>query len=155
MPISNAAIPYLNVIRSEIVFIELLTINNTNMATLFVANYHEDITSRGITFLASAFEIILPNQDPESLPDITIKICNVSPAIMEFVRAMETPPSLRLEIVTNLNLDLVEITVDYLKMRNVTYNAFEITGTLLVDNWLARKFGDLYDPVQFPGLFAI
>lgn len=155
MPISAAATPYLHLMRSPIVFIELLTITNINMVPLYVANSNDVVTSRGFTFRPSSFEIILPAQDPEEFPNLSIRICNVDPAIMEYLRAVGTAPTLRLDIVTDLDLNNPEITIDFLKLKTVTYNSFEIVGSLMIDNWLGRKFGDIYDPVQFPGLFAI
>jgi len=138
------------------VFIELLTIESPpNIFPLYVANNNEDVVSRGTTFKASAFEITLPNQDPEKLPDLNLTIQNVDTKIMEYIRMFEYPPVMKLEIVTSIDLDLVEVAVDFLTLKSVQYNQFEITGSLKIENWLGRKFGDSYDPVQFPGLFAI
>ena len=50
--------------------------------------------------------------------------------------------------------DVIEIQIDNLKLRNVQFNAFTITGALVMDSPLGRNFpSGTYNPKQFLGLF--
>lgn len=155
MPISAAATPYLQATSSPIVFVPLLTLTLPGLPALRVANNTTDVVSRGQTFQACAFELVLPNQDADKMPSVSLKIVNADRRIVEYIRSLALAPQMLLEVVTNLDFDLVEISISHLKLQQVQYDALEVSGTLEIDNWLNRKFGSAYDPVQFPALFAI
>lgn len=155
MPISSAAVPYLQATSSEIVFVPLLTLTLPNLPPLRCANNTVDIVSRGETFTATSFELVLPNQDSDKMPSVSLKIINVDRRITEYIRSLPVAPEMLLEIVTNVDFDLPEIVIDQLKLTDVSYDAFQVSGTLAINNWLNRAFGGTYNPVAFPGLFAL
>ena len=106
-------------------------------------------SSSDITFLA-LLTFTIPSQ-PAVAP---VRVVNNTVNIMS--RGLEFQAYLLLEIITNVNYDVVERAVGYLKLTSVDYDTFKIRGTLQVDNVLSRRFpADIYDPVQFPGLFAL
>jgi hypothetical protein len=154
MPLSAAATPLVQATSSEIVFIALLTFSLPGYPTLRLCNNSVDVVSRGETFLAFPFQVSMPNEDAERLPQVQLRIDNVSGEIIEYLRALTMPPTLLLEVVTNVNWDVVEKSVGFLMLHQIGYNAIEVTGTLILDNFLTRQFGSIYDPVQFPAIFT-
>lgn len=152
-------IPYAQSSSSDVVFLALLTFTlpeNPAVPALRVVNNTVNIVSRGMEFQAYPFELTLPDDTPDKLPTVSLQISNVDRAIMIWLRAFATPPQLMVEVITNVNYDVVERAIGFLKLEFIDYDALNIKGTLAVDNGLNRRFpGDDYDPVQFPGLFAI
>ena len=159
MALSPSVIPYAQSSSSDITFLALLTFtipSQPAVAPVRVVNNTVNIMSRGLEFQAYPFNVVLPQDTQDTLPTVALEIDNVSPDIMVMVRGFPEPPNLLLEIITNVNYDVVERAVGYLKLTSVDYDTFKIRGTLQVDNVLSRRFpADIYDPVQFPGLFAL
>jgi hypothetical protein len=61
-----------------------------------------------------------------------------------------------LEVVSNVDFDVVEKAVGFLKLSSVNYDALTITLAMQLDNFLARRFPkEDYIPATFPALFAI
>jgi hypothetical protein len=154
MPLTPVIIPQVQATSSTIVFVALLTFSLPGRDSLRVCNNSVDVVSRGQTFTAFPFQIVLPNDDSEKLPTVSLKIANVSGEIMDFIRGLPEAPNLLLEIVTDVDFDVVEKSVGFLTMNVIGYNALDITGSLTVENILSRRFpaGD-YSPVEFPALF--
>lgn len=156
MPLTPAIVPQVQATSSEIIFVELLTFSMPGRDPLRVCNNSVDVVSRGETFTAFPFQIVLPNDDSEKLPTVSLRISNVSGEIMDFIRSLPQAPILLLEIVTNADFDVVEKSVGFLKMDVISYNALDISGSLTVENILQRRFpaGD-YSPVEFPAIFMV
>jgi hypothetical protein len=156
MPLRPATVPYAQASSSEVIFLALLTFSMPGVEPLRVVNNTVDIRSRGNLYSAYPFKVTLPNDDNERLPTVTLEIDNVSGELMKWIRGFQTAPTLLLEIVTNINYDVVERSVGYLRLSQVDYDTMTITGSLEVDNILSWRFpADVYDPVQFPGVFAV
>jgi hypothetical protein len=149
-PNANAAA---NAISSPIAWLTLLTFTIPGRDPLRVVNNTEDIISRGNTFLACGFEIILPTDDGETMPNVKLTIPNADREIIEWIRGFPTAPALMMEIILSNELDIVERSIDWMRLVNVTYDALQITGTLAVENVLSSGFpGERYSPVRFPAL---
>jgi hypothetical protein len=156
MPLSAVATPLVQLTSSPIVFIALLTFSLPGHVPLYVANNSEDVVSRGNTYIAYPFQVVLPNDDSERLPQVGLRIDNVAGEIMEYIRSLPQAPTMLLEVVTNVDFDVVEKSVGFLKLEQVSYNAVEVTGTLTLDNFLTKRFPmSDYDPVHFPAMFVV
>ena len=155
MPLSPAATVQINAVSSDIALIVLLTFSLPGHDSLYICNDTADVVSRGITYTHFPFAITLPTDDSERLPTVNLTIDNVDGSIIEFIRDLPEAPTVLMELVSSLDFNVVERSIGYLKLEQVNYNALEISGTLLVDNVLSRRFpaGD-YNAVQFPALFA-
>lgn len=151
--LSNQANIAANAISSNVAWLVLLTFMLPGRDPLRVVNNTTDIYSRGNTFLACGFEIILPNDDGDSMPTVKLTIPNADREIVEWIRGFPMAPTLMMEIVLSSQLDIVERSIDWMRLSNVTYDAIQITGTLSVENVLSAGFpGEKYSPVRFPGL---
>lgn len=134
----------------------LLTITPTSVGSIpfHLVNNNEDVVSRGVTFKPFPFTFVLPADDGENLPKVSIVIDNVDESIVRAIRAELEPPMVKLEIATSAFPNIVEKSLDFLKLRTVNYTSMTIEGTLETINVLNSRFpnGD-YTAVQFPALF--
>jgi hypothetical protein len=139
---------------SPVAWLFLLTITAPGEPPLRVVNNAAPIMSRGLEFVPYPFDIVLPADDSDTLPQLTLRISNLDAAIVEFVRESIDPPSIAVELVTSAFPDFVEQSFTFLKLVSVTYDAMELSGRLDVDNFLSQRFcSEGYTPPQFPGLF--
>jgi hypothetical protein len=123
------------------------------MPTMYFVNTNEDVTSRGNVYMAFPFEFELPSDNGETQPVIKIKAANSSQELIESVRAIIDPPTVKLEVIASTAPDVVEKTIDFLSLTNVEYDALSITFTLQPINILARSFPNtFYDATEFPDL---
>lgn len=153
MPLSPQAYVAANATSSPVVWLTLLTFSMPGETPIRVVNNTEDIVSRGNTFLACGFEIILPSDDGEAMPTVKLTIPNADRQIVEWIRGFPSAPTLMMEIVLSTQPDTVERSIDWMRLADVTYDALQITGTLAVENVLSAKFpGESYSPVRFPAL---
>ncbi|SCK48975.1 protein of unknown function [Variovorax sp. HW608] len=154
MPISQTNIRAVLESSSSVVWLFLLTITQTGLDPLRVVNNNEAVVSRGYSFAPFPFTVVLPPDDSEALPKVTLSLVNVDASIIEYIRSQLTPPAITIELVTSAYPDTVEVALDFLKLTTVTYDAITIQGSLDVDNFLAQRFpAEAYLPPQFPGLF--
>jgi hypothetical protein len=153
MPLSPNANAAANAISSPIAWLTLLTFTLDGQEPLRVVNNTLDVVSRGNTFLACGFEIILPTDDGEAMPTVKLTLPNADREIIEWIRGFPTAPNLMMEIVLSNDPDTVERSIDWMRLVNVNYDALQITGTLAVENVLSAGFpGERYSPVRFPAL---
>lgn len=140
---------------SPVAWLCLLTISDdSGEPPLRVVDNAEQIVSRGVTYEPYPFEVVLPQDDSESLPSVNLQIANLDAEIVEFVRRAITPPAIAIELVTSQYPDVVEVSLSYLRLSSVSYDAMTLTGRLDLDNFLTQKFpGEGYVPPLFPALF--
>jgi hypothetical protein len=154
MPISTQNTPSLLTTSTDVVWMYLLTITANNRPALYLVNNNEPITSRGIEYLPYPFSLVLPEDFGDKLPQVRISIDNISLEIVDFIRSEINPPKIKVELITSAYPDIVEKSLDFLQLRDVTYDAMAITGTLEVINVLSARFpAEDYDPTRYPALF--
>lgn len=137
------------------VWLALLKLEGTT-DTFYVVNNNEDITSQGQLYSAYPFDIALPNETGDQVPEVTLRIDNVNRMLTDWVRRESTPPKVRLQLILASSPDTIEVEVDYLTLENVSWTATTIQGRLIVEDRMNDKFpsaGHKYDPSQFPGIF--
>lgn len=137
------------------VFLLLLTINHADLASpIYVVNNTEDVVSNGNTFQAIPFRFQLPGEDGESLSQVTLTIDNVSKLLVTGVRSISTPLDLKLQVVLNSDPDTVEAGDFDMKIRDVSYNALQMSGRCNFNDLLNEPYpAHTYNPVDYPGLF--
>lgn len=140
---------------SDVAWLCLLKIwTGTGADALYVVNNSEAIVSRGQRYEPFPFQVTLPSDDSESMPQVRLTLANVDAAIIEFVREQATAPNIVIELITSAFPDVVEKSLTFLKLINVSYDAMTIEGQLNVDDFLAQKFpAEAYVPPLFPALF--
>jgi hypothetical protein len=111
-------------------------------------------TSGGETYLPYPFNITLPVDDGETLPQADLTIDNIDRDILTSIRQVNDPIEVRIMIVLASDPDTVEIDLDDFELSQITYNAETITGSMAVNMFIDEPFpGDSFMPSNFPGLF--
>ena len=152
--LSNNALASIHAQETGEVWLVLLTITHDTLAQpIRVVNNNEDITSRGSVYQAFPFEIVLPGQDPDSLPKAALRFDNVERTAIATIRSIQTPPNVTLEVILASSPDNVEVSFPNLTLRNVTYNATAIEGELFFENLYTAPVTLQMTPSRFPGLF--
>jgi len=156
MPLDPHNIPDVLASSSNSAWFFLLTITTTNPSDVPIrlVNNNEPVRSNGLEYLPYPFALTLPLDTGDQIPQITLTIDNVDQMLVNAIRELEIAPTIRVQLVTSAFPDIVEKDLDFLKLRNVTYDAMSITGTLEVASVWARKFpSERVDPVHYPALF--
>lgn len=136
-------------------FLVLLTVRYAPTKTVFRAvNNNENITSRGNVYSAYPFQLALPTESGEEIGRATITIDNTDLALVDMLREATEAPRIDLEVICASQPDQVEIGILDLALRNVRWDANQISGELLTDDFLSQTFpGDIYSPLEWQGLF--
>jgi hypothetical protein len=134
-------------------FLTLLTINAGDLPPLRVVNDLKAHTSRGNTFEAYPFSIILASNVADSQPTVSLTIDNVDQRIVDYIRGFEDAPTVKIEMVLSSSLDRVERAVNFLRLASVTYDALKVSGTLMpIDFLTARAVAETYRGTSYPSL---
>ncbi len=148
-----ALLPVVNQSSTNQAFLFLLTFT-TPGSVIRVVNNNEDIVSRGETYTAYPFNIVLDADTGEKQPEIKLTIDNVDQYLVEMIRGLLDPPAIKLELILSGSPDTVEKTIDYLRLGNVNYDAMSIQAIMRPINILQRKFPSTsYTASRFADLF--
>lgn len=155
MTISPQNIPALNASSTSVAWFFLLSITPASgTEVIHLVNNNEPVESNGIVYMPYPFSLTLPLDTGDRIPQIQLSIDNVDQLLVNAIRELELAPSIRVQLITSAFPDLVEKDLDFLKLRNVSYDAMSITGTLEVASVWARKFpSEVVDPTRYPALF--
>lgn len=136
-------------------FIPLVTIRHAPTGDVFrVCANTEDIVSRGQRFAAYAFQVTAPVESGEEIGNVEFQLDNVTLLLVDMLRRITAPAAFLIEVVLASDPDYVEYTIADLLLREVTWNATTISGKLMLDDVLNQRFPrDVYDPIQYAGLF--
>lgn len=135
-------------------FIVLLTLTHSSLSTpIYVARNREDVVSRGNTYVAYPFQILLPT-DSDNAPQAQITIANVSRRIGQALEDMVYPPKCTIEIVLASTPDTVERTWSDFSFTQASWDAFRVTAKLEVLGYWDEPWPGLFmNPADFPGMF--
>ena len=137
------------------IFLVLLTMEHPDLAQpIRVVHNQQDIDSRGNTYTRFAFLPKFPDNIEGQVPRAELVIDNVSLEIVREIRQLRTAPTVKLEVIRAAAPDTVEMSLPEFYLRNVTWDAETIRGTLSLDNVVQERFPALaFTPAHFPGLF--
>lgn len=137
------------------VFLLLLTISHASLsASLRFVNNYTDIVSNGNTYTAFPFEITLPDDKEESLPQMRLAIDNVDRQIVNAIRSLTSPPTVTLDVILASAPNTLEASFSGFVLRNVTYGELVVEGALLLEDVLNESFPQhSFTPNTAPGLF--
>lgn len=137
-------------------FLVLLTLSHPDLAQpIRVTSDGKDTPSRGSTYLQYPFEVTLPDEGDEAPPSVSLRIDNVDRQIVAAVRGITGDAiTVRLEVVLASTPDVVEAGPYDFALREVSYDAQTIEGTLHYEDIIAEPYpGDSFTPSRFPGQF--
>lgn len=133
----------------------LIEIAHDDLATpIRIVDNREDVVSGGNTFLAFPCSIVLPEDREDVLPTVQIVVQNVGREITDGVRALSTPPTVRIAVVLASSPSTIEIGWMEFSLSDVAWDALTVEGTFGPPPILNESFPALvYSPADFPGLF--
>lgn len=141
--------------QSDDPFFILVTLSHPQfIETQRFVNNIEDVVSNGITFTAFPMKFTLPEDDGESVREVTITFDNVGRVLIDEIRSITSPIDVKLEMILASNPDQVQISLEELKIKNISYNKSRVTAKLYMDDFLSTSMtSEKYTPLTFPGLF--
>lgn len=154
--LSTAAVKAVLAQQTDEVFVFLLQVDHPSfVAPIRVCNNNEDVTSGGFEFLRFPFEITLPDDSESAPPAVKLRIANADREIVNAVRSISgEPATVTLSIVMASSPNTIEAGPLVFKLRDVEYNASEVTGTLKFEDILNEPYpADTYSPTRYPSLF--
>lgn len=136
------------------VFIILLTLNHPDLTgPIRVSSEGVDTVSRGETYEAVPYDVALPDESPDRPPRARLRFDNVDQKVGIAIREITDAPYLTLEVVTDTDRDNPEISYEDFKLSNVTTTRPFIEGDLTFEEFTNERFGMMFTPSLFPGLF--
>ena len=150
MPLVNVV----NQMHGQVAYLFLMTISDPESNTvLHVVNNLEDVTSRGQVYTAFPFEIQLPPDSGTAPAGVKVTTVNVGAELMQILRGTIDPPKVKLELVLSDDPDVVEKTIDFMVLRNLSYDIESVSFDLASSSIFARKTcTGIYSQNEFPGL---
>lgn len=143
------------------VFLICLTISHPTLAAPYylVNDYNSlvrSVNSANVTFQPFAFDVSLPNEQDDQLPQVTVTIDNIDNEILQAIR---TIPGQRPKVVMEVVLasqGTVEAGPFDFSILSINYSDASIQGTIgFEDDLLNTAFpADTYTPTNSKGLFV-
>lgn len=135
-------------------FLMLITLEHDSFDTIRLVNNSEDIVSRGDTFLAAPLKVRLPTDDGETRREVWLDLDNAGLEIITELRSVTTPIDVKIEMILASIPDSVQISIEDMTMRDITYTKTAIRAKLSLDDFLNTAIpAEKYDPKSYPGLF--
>lgn len=136
-------------------FLMLVTLSHITMPTpIYFCTDAVNVVSRGNTYLPFPMNVTLAPDDGETTREIQMTFDNVSRELIEELRSISDPMEVKIEMVLASNPDYVQISIDDLKIKNITYDRQKISAKLFLDNFLnVGMTSEKYSPLTYPGLF--
>lgn len=156
---SQASLNEINAVSSGEAFIFLLQMDYLNPdtqapETQYFVNNNQQVNTFGNQYLPLAFNIVLNTEDGEKLPTVALVMDNVDRELIGEIRRLQAPPEITLTLVPASRPNEAEMTLSAMVLRDVTYDAQQISGVLYVNDILNQRFPrDRYTPNNAPGLF--
>jgi hypothetical protein len=141
--------------ESDAVYLVLLEIDHASLSEpIRVVNNYEDVTSNGNLYSAFPFTINMPDDTDDKMPDVTLAIDNIDRTIVDAIRTLTGPPVINISVIVASNPDLIEAGPYRMTLRDSSYDAMMVTGTLAIEDMLNEPYPiDTMNPSQFPNMF--
>ena len=141
MALSSLAIQSASAQETGEAWLLLMQISHDDLATPFyLVNNTESVTHSGTEYLAYPFNVVLSQDDGEHLPKVRLTIDNVDRALVETIRSISDSPIINIKLVLASQPDTIELEISDLILREVEYDAFQISGTLYADDILNSRY---------------
>jgi hypothetical protein len=139
------------------IYLSLVTIDHALLAApIRLVNDVQDAVSDGHTFQAFAFDLVLPDETEDQLPEVHLRVDNTDLRIVQAARSIRasTPATVSYQVVLRSSPDTIEAGPFAMRMKPIEYDEKAVDGTLLPPAFLTESFpADIFTPANFPGLF--
>ena len=142
--------------ETDEVLVVLIEIDHADLANpIRVCSNAGDVVSNGNTFVAFPFELTLPDDQDNAAPRASLRIDNVDRQIVQAIRTIGSPPSVRIMVVLASDPDTIEADWDGFTLRVASYDALTVAGEILTDAFEDEPYpAASFTPGRFPGLFT-
>jgi len=136
------------------VFLVLLTLSHDSLIDpIRVTSDAVDTISRGKTYTAFPFQLILPDEIENRPPRARLIIDNISREILRSIKNLSTPARITMEIIRAGDADVVEASFPDFVLTNVKYNSLTLEGNLTIEDFTAEPYpATIFSPSTFPNL---
>lgn len=139
--------------ESEDPFLTLLTMEAAG-ETFRLVNNSKNIISRGETYIAFPMKVRMPGDDGENVREFQLDLDNASLLLIKSLRSVTEPIPCKIEMILASMPDVVQMSVEDLLIRSVTYNKSQVTAKIVLDNFLTVAMtSERYTPSLYPGMF--
>lgn len=112
------------------------------------------ITHQAQQYEPMYFEVSLPEQMPDKVGGMKLRVDGVDRTLIEKLRGFSEPPMVRLKVVGTVDLDAVQVETAEMAWRIVTYGMHWLEGELEPPAVFNLNFpADYFSPAVAPGLF--
>jgi hypothetical protein len=154
-PLSTSALQALFAQETEQAFLLLVKFYSPETSETYrcVLNT-ENITSNGFEFVATYFEVALPEVSDAAPAGCEISVDNVDRRLVGMLRSITQPLQVTLQVVLASTPDQIEMEYTDLVLREANWDVSKIRGKLVSEDPLNQIFpGHMYEPRTFEGLF--
>lgn len=104
--------------------------------------------------MAFPMKIRLPADDGQSAREFQLDFDNSSLLLVRALRSVTEPIPCKLEMILASMPDIVQMSVEDLLVRSVTYTETQVTARIVLDNFLTVAMtSERYTPSLYPGMF--
>jgi hypothetical protein len=138
------------------VFVPCLKIDHESFANPILLAFNTEALARAAgSYMPYAFQIDLPGQHEDSLPQVKVTVDNVDLQVNDAIRTLVGPPTVTMDVVLASSPDVVEIGPFEYSLQSATANADTIQGVLgFEDDIFSQQVpGQSYQPSNSAGLF--
>ena len=112
------------------------------------------ITHQANQYEPMYFEVSLPEQQPDRIGGIRLRVDGIDRSLVEKIRGFDVPPEVTLKVVSTLDLNDVQMQTAPMLWKVVTYGSHWLEGDVEPPEVYNRNFpGDAFTPSVAPGLF--
>lgn len=142
--------------ETDEVFIACLKIEHPDIATIRLAYNTEPVVRVDGTYMPYPFQVNLPDQVENQIPQVTVTVDNTDLAVNDAIRTLTGTPKVTFDVVLASSPDSVEAGPFVADLQFATADAQTIQGTLgyEMDIFRQRVPGQSYTPANSPGLFT-
>jgi hypothetical protein len=143
--------------ETSFAFIYLLTITTSAPLDLRFTNNSVDVSSSVSgspeVYTRLPFDIVLASHEEGKLSEARLTLDNVSRTLIDDIRSQAEALKVRIDIVSTEDVDTLVASFQDTVLRNVSYDALSITGSLVTENLKAENFSQLMTGRYYPALF--
>lgn len=154
--ISQAAMQAILAQQTAEVFVPCLKIDHADFANpIRLAMNTEKLARSDGDYMPYAFQINLPDQRDDTLPQVTLTVDNTDLEVNDAIRTIQGPPTITMDVVMASSPNTVEVGPFVYNLQSVQADANTIQGVLgFEEGVLSQQVpAQIYTPTNSPGLF--
>lgn len=155
-PVSGAALQAMLSRETDQIFLVCLRLTHSSFATIRLVNNTEAITKSDGVYLPFPFQLSLPTDSDDQVPQITVQFDNIDNSIIQKIRLIDGRPACSFEVVLANTPNVIEAGPYNFQVLNIQYDASFVSCTLGFEEDILNQAipKGIYTPTNSPGLFV-